>query len=67
MIFLMLIRWIEIRNVNGQLPVFLRSTREKFIMECGSEMKGVESRLVNIIYNRAFLETHLFCFSTNHL
>ena len=25
-----------------------------FKMGCGSEMKGVKSRLVNIIYNKAF-------------
>ena len=36
-------------------------------MECGPEMKGVKSRLVNNIYNRAFLATHLFCFSMNQL
>ena len=62
----MLIQWIEIRHVSG-LPVNLRSTREKFKMECGPEMKGVKSRLVNNIYNRAFLATHLFCFSMNQL
>ena len=59
MIFVMLFHWIEIRNVNG-LPVNLRSTREKFKMECGSEMKGVKSRIVNIIIKGRFLRHTFF-------
>ena len=59
MIFVMLIHWIEIRNVNG-LAVFLRSTPEKFKSECGSEMKGVKSRIVNIIIKGRFLRPTFF-------